>query len=148
MNSKNKKLKDDFVKEGQPKTIRLVDYEAPGYVTRETDLTFDIKAGETRVYSSLKVERNKVGDSEIFLSGNQADLISVKLDGRVLLGNEYELSEEKTIDRSILSIDWVYTNQNYLAFKALLSHLKIPEISKIFSEKIKSTFSEKIELFR
>lgn len=98
------------MKEGQPKTIRLVDYEAPGYVTRETDLTFDIKAGETRVYSSLKVERTKVGDSEIFLSGNQADLISVKLDGRVLLGNEYELSEEGLrisglSDESIIEIE-------------------------------------------
>jgi len=98
------------VKEGQPKTIRLVDYEAPGYVTRETDLIFDIKAGETRVYSSLKVERTKADDSEIFLSGNQADLRAVKLDGRVLLGNEYELSEEGLrisglSDKSIIEIE-------------------------------------------
>ena len=79
------------MKDGHPKLIRLDDYESPGFTTDKTELKFDIKDGSTRVTSQLKIRRIRKGESEIFLNGEEIDLVSVSLDGRLLKDNEYAL---------------------------------------------------------
>ena len=81
------------MKDGQPKLIKLDDYRSPGYLTDQTELMFDIKNGSTRVTSQLHVRRARAEESEIFLNGEELELVSVALDGRLLKDNEYALDE-------------------------------------------------------
>ena len=82
------------MKEGQPVEIRLADYRAPGYTTTDTNLVFDIHDGQTRVTSTLTVKRLEAEANTLQLYGQSLELVSVKVDGRLLSGNEYQLDEE------------------------------------------------------
>ncbi len=76
-----------------PQNIRLADYRAPVYRTKAVDLTFDIRDGETTVNSVLTVERQSEG-SELYLDGEDLELVSIHLDGRQLADNEYSVTTE------------------------------------------------------
>jgi len=78
-----------------PQEIRLSDYQAPGYTTDAVALVFDIRDGETMVTSTLRVRRCDPQASEIALDGQDLELNDVKLDGRVLSGNEYTVDEDR-----------------------------------------------------
>jgi aminopeptidase N len=82
------------MKEGQPREIRLDDYQAPGYTTESTNLVFDIQDGETRVTNTMQVARCEDGAQSLYLDGQDLDLLSVRVDGRELSGNEYKLDDE------------------------------------------------------
>ena len=82
------------MKEGQPREIRLADYEAPGYTTEATNLVFDIHDGETKVTNTMQVARCDDGAQSLYLDGQDLDLLSVRVDGRELSGNEYTLDDE------------------------------------------------------
>ena len=77
-----------------PQEIRLSDYQAPGYTTDAVALVFDIRDGETTVTSTLRVRRVDAQATEIALDGQDLELNDVKLDGRVLSGNEYTVDED------------------------------------------------------
>ncbi len=81
------------MKDGQPKLIKLDDYQSPGYVTDKTELTFDITDGSTRVTSQLHIRRARSGENEIYLNGEELELVSVALDDRLLKDNEYALDD-------------------------------------------------------
>ena len=76
-----------------PKAIYLADYQAPGYTTKQTELHFDIRDGQTTVTATLQVARQDAAASQIELLGEELTLVSVALDGRELSSNEYELTE-------------------------------------------------------
>ena len=82
-----------LMKDGQPKLIKLDDYQSPGYLTDQTELTFEIEDGLTRVTSRLHVRRARSGETEIYLNGEELGLVSVALDGRLLKDNEYSLDD-------------------------------------------------------
>ena len=82
------------MQEGQPQEIALADYQAPDYRTERTNLTFDIRDGETTVVNTMSVVRSNDLASSLFLNGEHLDLVSVSVDGRELAGNEYQLDEE------------------------------------------------------
>ena len=82
------------MKDGQPKEIRLVDYQAPGYTTQSVNLRFDIQAGCTQVTSRLSVVRLADEASSIVLDGQELELVSVQLDGRELGDNEYQVDDQ------------------------------------------------------
>ncbi len=82
------------MKEGQPREIRLEEYRAPGYTTRETELVFDIHDGETTVTNTMRLERLDADADSVTLDGQDLELVSVRLDGRELSANEYALDEE------------------------------------------------------
>ena len=64
------------MKDGQPKLIKLDDYQSPGYLTYQSELTFDIEDGSTRVTSRLHVRRVRSGETEIYLNGEELELDS------------------------------------------------------------------------
>ena len=58
------------------------------------ELTFDIREGRTEVTSRLHVKRREASSSEIQLDGQELELVSVAVDGRLLSGNEYTRDSE------------------------------------------------------
>ena len=54
-----------------PKAIYLADYQAPGYTTKQTELHFDIRDGQTTVTATLQVARQDAAASQIELLGEE-----------------------------------------------------------------------------
>ena len=78
----------------QPEAIALADYQAPGYTTQSVDLSFDIKDGYTQVVSRLQVVRQRDDATEIYLDGQELELLSVKVDGEALSENGYQVDAD------------------------------------------------------
>ena len=85
------------MKDGQPQEIRLADYQAPGYYTQSTHLTFEIDEGTTLVTNVMSVERRDDAATTLHLDGEHLELISVSVDGRELAGNEYTVDAESLL---------------------------------------------------
>jgi aminopeptidase N len=66
-----------------------------------TDLVFDINDGVTEVTSTLEIERQNSQGSQLHLDGQELELVSVELDGRLLSSNEYQLQGEQLILREL-----------------------------------------------
>ncbi|MFL2527341.1 MAG: aminopeptidase N [Candidatus Azotimanducaceae bacterium] len=81
------------MKEGQPKLVRLDEYQSPAFVTDNTRLKFDIEDGRTRVSSELDIRRVRGDSTEIYLNGEELELVSVSVDGRVISENEYSVDD-------------------------------------------------------
>ena len=78
----------------QPKEIFLADYQAPDYLVDQVTLTFDLASDVTRVHSVLSMRKNPQGQrSDCVLDGEQLTLVSIKIDGRELQGNEYQCTD-------------------------------------------------------
>ncbi|MFW6094584.1 MAG: M1 family aminopeptidase, partial [Pseudomonadota bacterium] len=90
------------MREAEPKAIHLEDYRSPDYRTRETDLTFDIRDGETVVTSRLRVERadGAPSDAPLILDGRDLALESVAVNGATVNSNQYQVD-----DRSLTLFD-------------------------------------------
>ena len=89
------------MQQGLPQAISLADYQAPDYRTVRTGLVFDIRDGVTEVTSTLDIERQNSAGSELYLDGQELELVSVELDGRLLSSNEYQLQDEQLILRDL-----------------------------------------------
>ena len=89
------------MQQGLPQAISLADYQAPDYRTVRTGLVFDIRDGVTEVTSTLDIERQNSAGSELYLDGQELELVSVELDGRLLSSNEYQLQNEQLILRDL-----------------------------------------------
>ena len=74
--------------------IRLADYAPAEYYTETVDLSFDIQDGQTTVSSKLHIRRQGENRSEIYLHGQELELLSVTLDGRELSANEYVVDDQ------------------------------------------------------
>ncbi len=79
------------MRDAEPRTIHLADYQPPAYRTRSVQLHFDIRDGETRVVSTLEVVRERPGALE--LDGQDLELVSLKVDGELLSSNAYERTD-------------------------------------------------------
>jgi len=84
------------MKEAEPQTIRLTDYQPPRYRTEKVDLRFDIRDGETTVSSTLKVRRQGAAGS-LELNGDGLQLDSVSVNGVPLSANEYEATKDRLV---------------------------------------------------
>ena len=84
------------MKESNPRTIYLKDYQSPDYRTLDTELTFDIADGTTEVTSRLNVQRmpGAAADAALVLDGRDVELVSVAVDGQPLGSNQYRVDEE------------------------------------------------------
>jgi aminopeptidase N len=77
-----------------PKETFLADYTVPAYLVDAVELEFDLAAADTLVKSKLVMRKNPDSqESACVLDGEQLELISVKLDGRTLSGNEYQRTD-------------------------------------------------------
>jgi len=79
-----------------PDTIRRLDYQASPWSILRTGLTFELDPTATRVTSQLKLRHNADGNAsfaDLILQGVDCKLVSVSVDGQVLNGSDYELSD-------------------------------------------------------
>ena len=82
------------------KETYLADYKVPNYLIDKVNLTFDIDASMTRVRSVLVMRKNPQSDEETndcMLDGEHLELVSIKLDGRQLQGNEYQRTDQSIL---------------------------------------------------
>ena len=78
-----------------PKETFLADYQVPNYLIDSVHLHFELDASKTHVRSVLNMRKNpQSGDGYCVLDGEQLDLVSIKIDGRQLQGNEYQRTEK------------------------------------------------------
>ena len=66
-----------------------------------TDLIFDIHDGVTEVTSTLDIQRQTPEGSVLQLDGQELELVSVELDGRLLSSNEFQIDNEQLILRDL-----------------------------------------------
>lgn len=85
-----------------PKEIFLADYCVPDFLVDTVSLHFELDASSTRVTSILAMHKNPQGKSDdCVLDGEQLELISIKLNGRPLQGNEYQRTEKTLLLSSV-----------------------------------------------
>jgi len=86
------------MKNAQPRTIFLKDYQAPAFLIDTTDLRFELGEESTRVLSRLLMRRNPVhvehSAAPLVLNGQDMQLESLAIDGRMLAADEYRVDEE------------------------------------------------------
>ena len=86
------------MKDAQPGTIHLKDYEAPKYLIDKTTIKVEIEKDKARVYAALNMRRNpESGDSgnNIVLSGQQLILEHIAINGTSLTSDQYSITEEE-----------------------------------------------------
>ena len=70
-----------MMREGAPKTIYRKDYTEPDFLISDVELAFEIADGNTRVTSSLRIQRNGSHKRPLVLDGEGLGLIRVSVDG-------------------------------------------------------------------
>ena len=110
----------------QPQTIHLKDYQPPNYLIPEIDLHFELGESETLVTAQMKLERNPSGDgsSQLWMDGEQLELVSIKINGQELEKDHYEVHAKglllKKLAESVsLEITTKIYPQNNKAFSGL-----------------------------
>lgn len=111
-----------------PQPTLLADYRPPAFLQKEVKLTFDLDDRKTRVNSRMQLYRNPANNTaapDLVLNGENLNLLSVKIDGKVLppenysldsrtltiknAPSEFELEIENEIDpESNLALDGLY----------------------------------------
>ena len=76
----------------------LADYQVPNYLVDHVSLHFDLDRSDTKVRSVLSMRRNPEGQGgDCILDGEQMTLVSIKLDGNPLQGNEYQRTDKSLL---------------------------------------------------
>ena len=79
-----------------PEETLLSDYQVPNFLVKNVNLQFELDAINTRVTSLLSMKKNPNGSSSVcILDGECLELISIKLDGRLLRSNEFERTNKR-----------------------------------------------------
>ncbi len=84
-------------KEAQAKTIFLKDYQVPPFLIDKTELVFDLLDSHADVHSTLHMRRNpdcQQLSPVLNLNGQDMELLEVRIDGKVLGKDCYELNDE------------------------------------------------------
>ncbi|MCV2402751.1 aminopeptidase N [Marinomonas sp. C2222] len=116
------------MKDSQPSTIYLKDYQVPPYLIDKTELTFDLDETTTVVTSRLHMRRNPefgLSTTPLVLdSGVDVKLIALAIDDYTLPEEEYRLSENQLIisatpDVFILTCETLIEPQNNTRLEGL-----------------------------
>ncbi|MEH6609722.1 MAG: aminopeptidase N [Halioglobus sp.] len=100
------------MRDAQPSTIYLSDYQVPDYLIDTTELSFDLHEDHAIVSSRLAIRRNELaGDSSsasdsetapgLYLNGRELELLELSIDGRVLNPDEYVVSEQHLLIHTV-----------------------------------------------
>src|SRR3954466_10992329 len=81
------------MREPQPKAIQLAEYAPPAFRVETVDLDVDIREDHALVRARLEMKRNAPG--ALVLNGDELQLQSVAIDGKLLEKNEFEINAEK-----------------------------------------------------
>ncbi len=83
------------MRDAQPKNIYLKDYQSPLFLIDQTHLRFDLFENYTQVDSRLVMRRNRQqhpdDNSPLVLVGQQLELLAIKVDGQLLVADDYSL---------------------------------------------------------
>ena len=74
-------------------TVYLKDYQKPTFVVDAVDLNIQVYAEQTKVTSTLLMQRQTPGD--LVLLGRDLELLSIRLNGKLLEASEYTLDAEQ-----------------------------------------------------
>jgi len=86
------------MREPSPQVIHLKDYTPPAFLIPETELFIEIFSDHARVRAKLKVERNPASQNPhapLELDGDELQLESVSVDGRMLAAGEFEHDDRR-----------------------------------------------------
>jgi aminopeptidase N len=86
------------MREPTPKTVYLKDYSPPPFLIASIDLDVDIREDHALVRATLALARNpKAVDANapLVLDGEELELVSIALDGRLLTAEDYALGDER-----------------------------------------------------
>jgi aminopeptidase N len=97
----------------QKNSVHLDQYKPPQFLITDVELTFDLDVEATIVTSKLKVERNrffKHPETALELNGKKLKLLSISLNDKQLVSDDYTLSDElltlpTTLDSFVLTIE-------------------------------------------
>jgi aminopeptidase N len=79
-----------MMREGAPKTIYRKDYTEPDFLISHVELAFVIDQGNTRVTSSLRIQRNGTHNRPLVLDGEGLGLVSASIDDSGLDENAFK----------------------------------------------------------
>ena len=96
-----------------PRTVFLKDYRPPEYLVDEVQLRFELDPAQTRVLSRLQVRRNPQvasDDAPLILNGQELELLSISIGGRLLGEDQYRLEDELLVldapgDNAVIEIE-------------------------------------------
>jgi aminopeptidase N len=86
------------MREAQPPTIYLKDYQPPAFLIDRVTLDVDIRTEDTIVRATLAIRRNPAAarrDAPLELDGDELELVSVAIDGALLRANQYTVSPNR-----------------------------------------------------
>jgi aminopeptidase N len=86
-----------MMKDANPQVINLRDYTVPAYLIDKVDLEFNLGEEYTLVKSHLKMLKNPESKvkTPLVLMGDSLQLESIKLDGKILSQDQYQLQNEE-----------------------------------------------------
>ena len=92
------------MRDAQPKTIYLKDYQVPDFLIETTDLEFTLGQHSTEVRALLTMVRNTASKDQqaaLVLDGQELSLKSVAIDDNELSPSEYEVTDESLTINSV-----------------------------------------------
>jgi len=91
------------MKNANPKTISLSEYQQPDYWIDHVDLRFELGEDQTRVVSAINfVRRENVADNtSLILHGEELQLGEIKLDGQILTADQYQTDDKSLTITSV-----------------------------------------------
>ena len=91
------------MKTDTPKIIKLSEYRKPSFVVETIDLVVHLENTKTLVQSKMKIKKNTEDVSPLILNGEELQLKSLKLNGKLLNEVDYTLSEDQLIIKDVPS---------------------------------------------
>ncbi len=87
------------MRDAQPHTIYLKDYQPPAYLIEKTWLDFDLQEDYALVQSRLQIRRNPLATEQaaLQLHGQKLELLELEIDGKPLSAGDYQLSAESLV---------------------------------------------------
>lgn len=84
------------MRDAQPRTIYLKDYQPPAFLIDETELSFALGEQHTQVRSRLRLRRNPAvaGVQGLELHGCDLELLSLAIDGKELAEGQWQINGE------------------------------------------------------
>jgi len=88
------------MRDAQPRTIFLKDYQVPDFLIDKTDLHFTLAEDVTKVHATLSMRRNPDASdtgAALVLQGQELELKSVSIDGNELASGSYQVTADSLI---------------------------------------------------
>ena len=108
----------------EPRLIHLSEYRPPEFTIDDVHLDFQLGLERSVVKARLNIVRQGEGNADLRLDGEAIELLSVKLDDRVLPPNAYILSDDALIipnvpDRFTLTVETAFSPRENKALSGI-----------------------------